>query len=363
MLQAQIKRGLVLTVLGLAIVLCLSNLIATPARAISQDGNQAAEQTVEQKYKNIQVLKGLPASELRPIMNYISASLGVNCAACHVKTGDNWEYDKDDKKNKQTARKMIQMTMDLNKNSFEGKMEVTCFTCHQGMGHPAGIPPLPRVMAREEARPTQPWPTPTQILAKYTQAVGGKDAADKIKSRLFKGVSVAANGQSFPLEIQFTSPDQVSLKVELPQGASTQKLTGNTGWLKNAREDRAMDGVDLTRIKSLAWSLEPLQLKEPYPRLTFGGFDKVGDRECQVLRMTLPDKRRVRFLFDKETGLLLRRVIQTDTPIGIDPEQTDYDDYRDVDGLKVPFTIRTSYLDNFYSSTRKFTEVKNNAIN
>jgi len=77
--------------------------------------------------------------------------------------------------------------------------------------------------------------------------------------------------------------------------------------------------------------------------------------------MTLPDKRRVRFFFDKESGLLLRRIVETITPIGIDPEQTDYEDYRDVDGIKVPFMVRTSYLDAFNSSTRKFNEVRNNA--
>ena len=325
---------------------------------VEQDNAQAGEQTMEQKFKNIQVLKGLPAAQLRPMMNYISASLGVTCAACHVKTGDEWEFDKDDKKNKQTARKMIQMTMDLNKNQFEGKTEITCYTCHQGLGHPASVPPLPRAMQREQARSTQAFPTPQQILAQYTQAIGGKEAVEKAKTRLLKGVSVAANGQSFPLEIQFESADKVALNVELGQTPTTQKLNGSAGWLKSSRDDRAMDSVEILKIKSLAWSLEPLQLKEPYPRLTFGGWEKVGDRDCNILRMALPDKRRVRFYFDKETGLLLRRVIQTDTPIGTDPEQIDYEDYRDVDGVKVAFTIKSSYLDTNYSSLRKFTEIK-----
>ena len=65
--------------------------------------------------------------------------------------------------------------------------------------------------------------------------------------------------------------------------------------------------------------------------------------------------------FDKETGLIARRVVTTETPIGVDSEQTEYEDYREVDGVKVAHTIRTSYLDNFYSSTRKFTEIKHNA--
>lgn len=122
-----------------------------------------------------------------------------------------------------------------------------------------------------------------------------------------------------------------------------------------------MDSVDVLRAKSLAWSLEPLQLKEPYPQMIFGGTEKVEGRDNLIVRIALPNKRRAAFYFDRETGLLSRRVVTTETPIGVDSEQTDYEDYREVDGVKVAHTIRVSYLDNFYSSTRKFTEIKHNA--
>src|SRR5262245_52854963 len=100
MIQATVKRGVSALALGLALAYSFSDLIS-PRRALASPYGQeapaqAAEQTMEQKYKNIQVLKGLPASQMRPMMNYISASLGVNCAFCHVKTGDQWEFDKDD---------------------------------------------------------------------------------------------------------------------------------------------------------------------------------------------------------------------------------------------------------------------------
>lgn len=334
------------------------------AATLLDDQTQPAtdEPAMETKYKNIVALKGVPASQMRPLMNYISASLGMGCADCHVRTGDQWEFEKDDNPHKKTARQMITMTMEMNKQYFNGRPQVSCYTCHTGHDHPVSVPPLPRVMPQPPApRPTGPMPKAEEILAKYTQAVGGKEAVEKIKTRVIKGQSVAANGQGFPLEIQFAAPDKYTLSVALPQGASAQKFNGTAGWLKNSREDRAMESPDLAKAKSLALSLEILQLKEPYPRLGFGGYDKVGDRECVVLRGALPDRRRVRFLFDKETGLLLRRIVQTETVIGIDTEQTDYDDYRDVEGVKVPFLIKTLYLDNNYSSTRKFTEIKHNA--
>src|SRR5215510_6880807 len=156
MIQATIKRGATALALGLALAFLFAYSMS-PRRVVAspygqEAPNQTAEQTMEQKYKNIQVLKGLPATQMRPMMNYISASLGVNCAFCHVKTGDQWEFDKDDNNHKKTARKMIQMTMDINKNSFPGRVQVSCYTCHRGNEHTVGVPPLPHVAPVETPR-------------------------------------------------------------------------------------------------------------------------------------------------------------------------------------------------------------------
>jgi len=88
----------------------------------------AHAQTAEQKFKNIQIFKTLPATQLDPTMAFISGSLGVRCNYCHVSNG----FDKDDKQTKLTARRMIQMVFDLNKRSFIGQDAVTCYTCHRG---------------------------------------------------------------------------------------------------------------------------------------------------------------------------------------------------------------------------------------
>lgn len=89
------------------------------------------EKRVEQAQKNIQVLKGLPADRLTPIMFAFKAALGVDCTYCHIK--DQWE--KDDKPAKQIARKMIGMTRDANAK-LGGASRVTCYTCHRGQARP-----------------------------------------------------------------------------------------------------------------------------------------------------------------------------------------------------------------------------------
>src|SRR5215472_17653729 len=90
------------------------------------------EERAEQKYKNIQVLKGVPSDRWMPIMFAFKASLGVDCTFCHVK--DQW--DKDDKPTKDIARKMIKMTRDINNQYVGGIGRVSCFTCHRGQQKP-----------------------------------------------------------------------------------------------------------------------------------------------------------------------------------------------------------------------------------
>ncbi|MCI0486830.1 MAG: c-type cytochrome [Blastocatellia bacterium] len=367
MLQTHIKRGVLMAALVLALALT-ADWTGTGARTVAAGGGQSpaasqpAEKTVDETRKNIQVLKGLPESQLRPLMTLMSASLGVNCSFCHVRNGEQWEYEKDDKKNKQTTRKMIQMTLDINKTNFEGKTEVTCYTCHHNEEHPLSVPSLLRAERRPERAPAQPenLVTPQQVLSKYVEAVGGKEAVEKLKTLVFKGEQVSANGRSAPLEVRFAGQDKMLTIITTPRGAISQALNGARGWMKNDREQRALAGVDLDRLKSLAWSFDPMPLREPYPRLVYGGTEKIGDREAHMLRMTTRDRKRVQFYFDAQTGLLLRRVILTPTILGANPEQTDFEDYREVAGVKIPFTIRTAALDNLVSATRKFTEVKHN---
>jgi photosynthetic reaction center cytochrome c subunit len=89
------------------------------------------EERTEQKYKNIQLLKGLPAERLMKIMFAFKDSLGVDCTFCHIKD----QFEKDDKPEKQTARKMIALVRDA--NAKIGAARVSCYTCHRGQQRPA----------------------------------------------------------------------------------------------------------------------------------------------------------------------------------------------------------------------------------
>src|SRR5215210_8467286 len=138
-----------------------------------------SDKPAEQAFKNIQVLKGMPASQLMSVMHFMRTSLGVRCDYCHIAEND--KYQLDDKPAKQTARRMIQMVFDINKEQFGGKTVITCNTCHEGRTRPVSIPAIGQGAftntTREEpdAKQPDPLPTPDQIFDRYIQALGGKD--------------------------------------------------------------------------------------------------------------------------------------------------------------------------------------------
>jgi len=336
------------------------------------------EKTVEQVQKNIQILKGMPASQLAPVMNYISTSLGVKCDFCHVNKDGEWNFAADEKPHKATAREMMQMVLSVNKTTFRGTTEVTCYTCHRGRSHPTGMPfPLPAAATvpgpgpgpgrvptpstAAETKPKETLPTAEQILDKYVEAIGGPAVIAKLKTRILKGTFLTSNGISLAYEVQQSGPEQLLAIMDTPrQGTIERGFNGQVGWEKSARGVRDIEGPELHYLRRYPGFLQDINLKEQFTRLTVAGTDKIEDREVYVLRGASADNKRERLYFDRETGLLLRRVITTPTILANIPEQIDFEDYREVDGMKLPFTIRITSIDSFFSSTRKFTEMKLN---
>lgn len=333
---------------------------------VAQSGQD--EKPVEQAFKNIQTLKGLPGSQLFSVMQFMAVSLGVRCDYCHVRTGNNWEWEKDDKQEKQTARKMIQMTADINKNNFGGRSGVSCTTCHRGQPHPISTSAVaadafqPRPQAAPAAAPVpEAMPTADQVLDKYIQALGGKEAIEKVKTVVRKGTYTRHLLPESPIEIYQAAPGKYFSTIKTPKGVVTQGYNGTSGWVADDKPAREVSAARLAEWKGADDFNQRLNLKARFSRMAVAGKEKVGGRDAYVIRArTAEGNRAERLYFDAETGLLLRRVTFTDTMVGPYPEATDYEDYREVDGVKEPFTIRTNQLQGFEASTLKLTEIKHN---
>ena len=294
-----------------------------------------APKTAEQVFKNIQVLKGTPVDQWKPTMQFIANSLGVECSFCHVQGA----FDKDDKKPKLTARKMIEMVKAINQTHFNGDREITCYSCHHGAEHPAGVP----IIAEEEpVRNEFPLeepqlPSADQVIDKYIQAMGGADAIQKITSRVEKG-TITVGQSTYQAEVVSKAPNKRISTVSTPNGENITAYDGHAGWLGNG----GGRPVDMTVQENDAISFDaafslPLDLKKMFNQLRVRPAAKIGKSEVYLVIGTNPGKPPVRMFFDKVSGYLLRTIRYEETPLGQNPTQVDYTEYRLDSGVRLPF--------------------------
>jgi photosynthetic reaction center cytochrome c subunit len=319
-----------------AVALCLC--LGPAAKLFAQNQSASdAPKTAEQQFKNIQVLKGIPADQLIPTMQFIAASLGVECEFCHVEH----QMDKDDKKEKKTARKMIAMELAIDKDNFDGNLGVTCFTCHRGSAHPVAIPVLyaegtkpPPHVHNEANHPNLP--SADQIFDKYLAAVGGADALRKIKTRVQKG-TIDAMGKQYPIEIYSQAPDK-RVSVSHPAGGSSvTAFNGQAGWLTIPNGVHFMTAAEREAARVDAQLYFALQVRELYKDFRVLPPEDINGHPTDLIYATAPGRPALRLNFDQQSGLLVRQTRYAETALGRLPTQVDYADYREAGGVKIPY--------------------------
>ena len=317
---------------------------------------QTKVETAGQRFKNIKVLNDLPADQLGEVMNIFAASLGGDCKKCHV--SNDKDFEKDDNRSKNTARAMIHMVFDINKNNFKGQTQVSCNTCHNGRENPRSVPSLEAPVPAPE-RPKQPEVKPTidQILANYAAAVKGK--GKMVSSRLIQATRLEGNGKSEPETIE-QSQGKIRVKVIYPETPVTATYDGTKVTTVTKTGEIQIQADQAEQIKREAMLFANPDLKSVYAKLDYRFLDRLNDREVYLVLGTTADNQRDRLFFDKETGLLVRRVSVTATMLGAFPFQYDYSDYKDYGGsVKLPATVAFAMPNQRW--TRKIVKVQNNA--
>jgi hypothetical protein len=301
-------------------------------------GSPVPARTADQQFKNIQVLKDIPADQLIPTMQFIAGSLGVDCQFCHVENA----MDKDEKEEKKTARKMMVMELALNKNHFNNEVEVTCYSCHRGSPRPVGTPVLSTEPAkapfyeRQETIDATKLPSAALILDNYLAAVGGAEALHKITTRSQKGM-IDAMGEQYPVEIYSEAPEKRVSISHSSFGESVTAYNGQVGWLANPRGSHPMTAAEAAAARIDAQLYFPARIRELYQGLKVQQGEIIDGRATYLVNAQGHDMPSLRLYFDQQTGLLLRLIRYAQTPLGRNPTQIDYSDYREIDGIKLPY--------------------------
>ncbi|MEK6301925.1 MAG: hypothetical protein AABO41_14530 [Acidobacteriota bacterium] len=189
---------------------------------------------------------------------------------------------------------------------------------------------------------SNPLPTVEQVLSKYVQATGGGAAHQKLTTRVAKGEwENVTRGVKIPIEIYSKAPNKRVEILDAPenQGFTGRGYDGAAGWSMNMTETglRQLEGPELAMMQRESDFYRAIKLELLYQRLSVSGKDRIAGREVYVVEGLPESGNPEKLYFDVETGLLSRR----DVVYGKTPVQHYYEDYREVDGIKLPFVLRS----------------------
>jgi hypothetical protein len=353
------SKRIVCGAIGTAAVWLLS--VAFVGGQAPQAGAPTAAQNqmaAERVFKNVTVLRGIPVDEFMGTMGVFSAALGFSCEDCHTASSNDWaNYAKDTSPRKQMARQMVVMMQGINKQYFGGRQVVTCFSCHRGSNRPKvtssldilyGTPPPDEldVLVPPAAPGT---PTAVQILDKYLEAVGGAQRAAALKTFVAKGSYSGYGPEGFPrpVEIYAQAPNRKTVRVVDPEaGDNITTFNGTAGWQSapfKPIDVLEMHGAELDSLRADAELTFPANIKTALTGMRTSN-DFLNDR-TQLVVQGNKGAAIVTLYFDEETGLLTRMVRSTPSPVGRLPVRVDYSDYKEVNGLKLPFKWTLTWLD------------------
>jgi len=213
---------------------------------------------------------------------------------------------------------------------------------------PARVPDVPAL------------PTADKILARYIEALGGREAWQKLNARISKGtIEVPAMNLSGTVEMREKAPNSMLALLLINGAAYRQGFNGSVGWADDPQNGlREMAGAELEETRRDSDFYHPLDLKKIYSKFTVSGMEKIRERDAYVVEAALAEGGADTLYFDVQSGLVLRIVSQHHTPEGVITFMEDLSDYRAVDGVTLPFTVHQSSEESDF--TIRFSDIRHN---
>lgn len=326
---------------------CLLIQIGTAAQAPAAQAPGDKVPLSDEVFKSVQILKGIPVDTFFEAMGMFASAMGNDCTFCHVKEAyfDKTAFGQVTPRMLR-ARQMLTMMNDLNERYFAGRTRVTCFTCHRGSQSPVAEPDLsvqygePYEDPNARDFPAETRVTPDQLFDKYLQWSGGVQNLGRLTSYVARGMYEGFDTafEKRPVEIYAKAPNQMTTIVRLATGASTRVFDGRNGWMAGGDQPVPLltlteGNLDRARLEAIASF--PAGIKQAFPRWRVGR-TAIDGNEVYIVQGMGAAQALANFYFD-QSGMLVRLVRWTRTPVGFIPTQVDFADYRDVNGVKVPF--------------------------
>ena len=319
--------------------------------------------TAGEQFKNVQVMKDVPASEWFPTMGFIAGSLGVGCDHCHVQP-----FAADDKPAKKRAREMMKMVQQINAQFFpDMTYRVTCATCHHGSTSPVKLPAvadagwMKQYLAAQNPKPASAaLPDAQQLIAKYRAAIGGKNL-DRVQTRYYKGSATFYNGSDDPRvfeQVIYLNGEQARVEVSGKQGLQTSIFDGRRGWVTSPKESHPMNDEELGGLRNRVLRVLQLDYLPQFTQAATKRAEEVRGHQCWVVELTGENNRVETVWFDQQSGLLVQRRGAVPTAFGNAPEETWFEDYKDFGGVKLPMTVISAGVNN--GIVRQFEEIELN---
>jgi predicted O-methyltransferase YrrM len=191
-------------------------------------------------------------------------------------------------------------------------------------------------------------PSAAQLVARHLRAAGGREAVDRITTQIRRGTwHGRPDAPGFPIEVYGKAPGRWAYRMTIPGVLMIERACdGVSAWTQTPDGTETVKPDDRVSENHGFDFQVPFRLAELFPDMTVKGREKSGDREVWAVEVRPAQGKAVVAHFDASTGLLARLGIFL------------FEDYRLVDGVQVPFTVRA--LQGGREQVLNFTEVQNN---
>ena len=183
-----------------------------------------------------------------------------------------------------------------------------------------------------------------EIIANYVKALGGKEAIERINDYKVVG-SMEMMGQNISVEQYFKKPN-LSATVISMQGMVVQKIAfdGKTLRMSGMQgEQEFTEGAQYESVKNDAGVCPEMNYIANGYTLSVEGIESVNDSDAYVLKVDKAGVATTEY-YDVKTGLKVRVTSVTESPMGEIQTISDYEDYREQDGVKFPFVQKQSAM-------------------